>query len=127
MRDIHWKLSAKTDSLIVREPIEPVRGQAVLSFDLAGTRDAVDRTLGLLQWCPTGFCHRSLRTRSAGWTRRASSRSRRRLRRQRICVRFWNSSCTRVSGTEHRPLPIEAFQAADWRYHIGQTQAEVAV
>ena len=47
MRDIHWKLSAKTDSLIVREPIEPVRGQAVLSFDLAGTRDAVDRTLGL--------------------------------------------------------------------------------
>jgi uncharacterized protein (DUF58 family) len=50
MRDIHWKLSAKTDKLIVREPQEPDRGQVLLTLDLAGAKDSLDETLDTLLW-----------------------------------------------------------------------------
>ena len=50
MRDIHWKLSAKTDKLIVREAQEPDRGQVLLTFDLSGTRQQLDETFDTLFW-----------------------------------------------------------------------------
>ena len=50
MRDIHWKLSVKTDRTIVREPQEPVRGLTLLTFDLCGLPDQVDDTLERLLW-----------------------------------------------------------------------------
>ncbi len=50
MRDIHWKLSVKTDRTIVREPQEPIRGLTLLTFDLQGPEGRVDRTLGRLLW-----------------------------------------------------------------------------
>ena len=37
LHEIHWKLSAKTDKLIVREAEEPNRGLIVLSFDFCGS------------------------------------------------------------------------------------------
>ena len=50
MRDIHWKLSVKTDRTIVREPQEPIRGLTLLTFDLCGTQEQVDGTLEHLLW-----------------------------------------------------------------------------
>lgn len=50
MRDMHWKLSVKTDRLIVREAQEPVRGLTLLTFDLAGGPEQVDATLEQLLW-----------------------------------------------------------------------------
>lgn len=50
MRDIHWKLSVKTDRLIVREAQEPIRGTALLTFDLSGSPEQVDSTLEQLLW-----------------------------------------------------------------------------
>lgn len=50
MRDIHWKLSVKTDRTIVREAQEPIRGLTLLTFDLSGTQDRVDGTLERLLW-----------------------------------------------------------------------------
>lgn len=50
LRDVHWKLSAKTGELIVREAQEPNRGQVVLSFDLSADRAEMDRTLDQLLW-----------------------------------------------------------------------------
>lgn len=50
MRDVHWKLSAKTDSLVVREAQEPNRGQTILTLDLRGTRAELDQTLDILCW-----------------------------------------------------------------------------
>lgn len=49
-RDIHWKLSVKTDRTIVREAQEPVRGLTLLTFDLRGTPGRVDATLEELLW-----------------------------------------------------------------------------
>ena len=50
LNQVHWKLSAKTGQLILREPMEPVRERLVLTMDLRGTRDAIDRTCGQLLW-----------------------------------------------------------------------------
>ena len=50
LHEIHWKLSAKTDKLIVREAEEPNRGLIVLSFDFSGSRAQLDSTLRQLLW-----------------------------------------------------------------------------
>lgn len=50
LRQIHWKLSAKTGKLILREPQEPLRGLAMVTLELRGTPEEVDRKLGNLLW-----------------------------------------------------------------------------
>ena len=48
LNQIHWKLSAKTGDLIIREPMEPMNTRMLLTLDLAGTPDQLDRKLGRL-------------------------------------------------------------------------------
>ena len=50
LNQIHWKLSAKTGNLILREPMEPVQGLLLLTLNLRGTRQELDRMLGRLLW-----------------------------------------------------------------------------
>lgn len=50
LRDIHWKLSVKTDSMIVREAQEPVRSRVLLTLDLSGTAARLDSLLSRLLW-----------------------------------------------------------------------------
>lgn len=50
LRDIHWKLSAKTDKMILREAQEPVRGKVLLTLDLAGTAEQIDGVLARFLW-----------------------------------------------------------------------------
>ena len=50
LRDIHWKLSVKTDRLIVREAQEPIRGLTLLTFDLQGPPSRLDTVLEQLLW-----------------------------------------------------------------------------
>lgn len=47
---VHWKLSAKTGELILREPVEPQLGQVLLTLHLRGTPEELDRKLGRLLW-----------------------------------------------------------------------------
>lgn len=49
LRQIHWKLAAKTGKLVLREPIIPVRGKLVLTILLGGSLEQVDQKLGILQ------------------------------------------------------------------------------
>ena len=46
---VHWKLSAKMDALMLREPMEPDQG-IMLMLDINGTPDALDRKYGRLLW-----------------------------------------------------------------------------
>ena len=48
LRQIHWKLAAKTGKLILREPVLPVRGRMVLALIFGGTPEQVDEKLGKL-------------------------------------------------------------------------------
>ncbi len=50
LRNIHWKMSAKTGKRIYREPIEPVEQGYLLTLSLAGTPAVLDRKLGQLLW-----------------------------------------------------------------------------
>lgn len=50
LNQLHWKLSAKVGDLMIREPMEPVRGAVLLTLRLAGTPEELDRKLGRLLW-----------------------------------------------------------------------------
>lgn len=50
LRDIHWKLSAKTDKLIVREPQEEDRGKIVITVDIQPPSRETDSILDQLAW-----------------------------------------------------------------------------
>jgi len=50
LNQVHWKLSAKTGKLILREPMEPQRGLVLLTMTLRGTPEELDRKFGRLVW-----------------------------------------------------------------------------
>lgn len=50
LNQVHWKLTAKTGNLMIREPVEPVQGLVLLTLDLEGTAEELDRKFGRLLW-----------------------------------------------------------------------------
>jgi len=48
LHQIHWKLSAKTGNLIIREPMEAQQDAAMVSLELSGNPEQVDQKLGRL-------------------------------------------------------------------------------
>ena len=50
LRQIHWKLSAKTGKLILREPMVPDPGEVPVRLVLRGTGTELDRMLGRFLW-----------------------------------------------------------------------------
>ncbi len=50
MRTVHWKVSAKTDDLIVREAQEALNRRALVSYAMPAGRGDADRTLDALAW-----------------------------------------------------------------------------
>ena len=50
LNQVHWKLSAKTGNLIIRQSMEPVKGLVLLTMNLRGIPEEIDRKLGRLLW-----------------------------------------------------------------------------
>lgn len=50
LRNIHWKLTAKTGKRIYREGLEPIRSGYVMTLSLFGSPQLLDRKLGQLLW-----------------------------------------------------------------------------
>jgi len=50
LNQIHWKLSAKTGELILRQSMEPRQGLILLTMHLRGTPEETDRKFGRLVW-----------------------------------------------------------------------------
>ena len=50
LRNIHWKLTAKSGKLIYREPVEPMRKRMTLTLELSGDPDTLNKKLGKLLW-----------------------------------------------------------------------------
>ena len=50
LNQVHWKLTAKTGKLILREPMEPERGLVLVTMNLRGTAEELDRKFGRLLW-----------------------------------------------------------------------------
>lgn len=60
LNQLHWKLSAKVGDLILREPMEPVRGAVLLTVSLRGDPDTLDRKFGRLLWVGRYLLEREL-------------------------------------------------------------------
>lgn len=50
LNHIHWKLTAKTGKLTIREPMQPRQGLLLLTMTLRGTAEELDRKFGRLLW-----------------------------------------------------------------------------
>ncbi len=50
MNQVHWKLTAKTGQIIVREPMEPVSSRVLIEMELRGTPEQLDRQFGQMIW-----------------------------------------------------------------------------
>ncbi len=50
LNQIHWKLTAKTNKYIIREPMVPQKGSMALVLVLSGTAEQLQRKLGRLLW-----------------------------------------------------------------------------
>lgn len=62
LNQIHWKLSAKTGEMIVREPMEPLDERMFIEMELRGTSRELDQKFGKLLWMSShllqlGFAH----------------------------------------------------------------------
>lgn len=114
LRQIHWKLSAKTGKPILREPMEPVRGLALVTLALRGTPEQVDRKLGRLLWVSgylleQGIVHRIRALTGEGLRTFEVSR--------REDVRL---AVDALLGSPCAPADaVPDYGAAAWRCHIG--------
>lgn len=50
LNQVHWKLTAKTGRLTIREPMEPERALVLLTMNLRGSAEVLDRKFGKLLW-----------------------------------------------------------------------------
>ena len=50
LHQVHWKLSAKTGKMILREPMEAIRGLSKVTLELRGSEKKLDQKLGKLRW-----------------------------------------------------------------------------
>lgn len=71
LRSVHWKLSSKMDGLIVRETLEPVKVQAVLTYDHFGTPEELDLVFDRLDAVSRALIERE-RSHSIHWRDPAS-------------------------------------------------------
>ncbi|MBQ8577321.1 MAG: DUF58 domain-containing protein [Clostridia bacterium] len=58
LRSVHWKLSAKTDDLLVRESVEPVCNQLAVTVDRPADPDTADAVYDALDWVLRALCVR---------------------------------------------------------------------
>lgn len=71
LNQVHWKLSAKMGQLVLRQTMEPKRGLVLVSLDLGGTPEELDRKLWpvlvLLLSAHARRCHIPSGSRLAAW------------------------------------------------------------
>ncbi|MBP3672239.1 MAG: DUF58 domain-containing protein [Oscillospiraceae bacterium] len=114
LNQVHWKLSAKTGKLILREPMEPVRGLMLLTLDISGTAQELDRKFGRLLWLGTYLLEQNVRFEIRAMTGKgleswpvASEPELQKAMEDLLC-----------SGQAAGSVLEHSF-AASWQYHVG--------
>lgn len=115
LQQIHWKLTAKTGKLILRETMEPIRGKALLTMALTGSGAELDRKLGRLLWLSGYLLSREMPHEIA-------------------CITGSGLLCYQVKTEADAQAAVDAllntpaagpgtqepnYPAASWRYHVG--------
>ena len=115
LNQIHWKLTAKTGKLTIREPMEPIREQLALNMNLRGMPEELDRKMGRLLWIGEHLLGRelgfTLRVLTGDGLRKWQIRSRKALEEaveSLLCAETAKEGDVRQSGGSQ-----------GWQYHIG--------
>lgn len=115
LNQIHWKLTAKTGKLTIREPMEPILGQLALTMNLRGAAEELDRKLGRLLWAGNHLLGRELtfvlRVLTGEGVRKWQIRSRTALQ------EALDSLLAAQTAPEGDVRQVEATDG--WQYHIG--------
>lgn len=114
LQQIHWKLSAKTGTLIIREPMEAQQDAAILTMVLSGQPDQLDRKLGQLLGMSVFLAEQGIRHRIFCYTGKGMS----------IHSVATEQDATdaldallQMSPAQDDVLPV--YPKAIWRHHIG--------
>ena len=127
LHEIHWKLSAKTDKLIVREAEEPDRGLIVLSFDFSGSRTQLDSTLRQLLWLSGWLTDREV-VHQIDWLDPDTLEPQTKQIRTPQDLQELLQALLQTHLTGDTPtIAQRLYPNADWRYHIQPAAQEVPV
>lgn len=115
LNQVHWKLSAKVNSLIIREPMEAVRETILVTMVLNGTPTELDLKFGRLLWLG-----RQLLDRRAAFDLRVQTGqglfARHIASEPELADALDTLLCTPVSQSTPAPGSLGT---ASWQYHIG--------
>lgn len=114
LRQIHWKLSAKTNKLMIREPMEPIAGAAMLTMTLSGTRKTMDEKLGILLWMSRYLAQQQIKHRIFCVTGSGVK--------QMLVSNETEADAAVDEILQCKMLQVESqavYPKAVWRYHIG--------
>lgn len=115
IRTIHWKMSAKRDSLVTRELLEDKRPLPVLTFDCFGPSDQVDRVLDRLAGYSIALLDQE-RPHEIRWADPASGA----VRRYDVASgRDWTACLTAILSS---PIPIQGHSILDTPLAVGQDE-----
>lgn len=114
LNQIHWKLSAKSGNLVLREPMEPLYAPVLLTMTLRGTQEEIDRKFGRLLWMGMYLLNQGsnfeIRVLTAGGIQALPVSSEQEL----------NQAIDTLLCAEAATGSILEFSfAASWKYHIG--------
>ncbi|MBQ1371960.1 MAG: DUF58 domain-containing protein [Oscillospiraceae bacterium] len=116
VKSIHWKLSMKTEALIVREPLEPIRRKIVLAVQTPRGKESRAVTLGNLRYFSAWLLEHGL-SHEAVWMDGSELRSAE-INTEQDARFVLRSACLAPANSEDLPahLPIQA----EWICCVGQ-------
>lgn len=115
LNQVHWKLTAKTGKLIIREPMEPIRGRVLVTMNLRGTPETLDKKLGRLLWLGEYLLEKELAFELCVLTG-AGTRQWSVTRQQELAELL---DCLLCAAPADAGDLRQMEMAASWRYHIG--------
>lgn len=120
LNQVHWKLTAKTGVMTIREPMEPLREILLLTMDFRGDPEELDEKLGQLQWLGAFLLERDapfqLRVLTGAGIRSFAVATQRELK-QAV------DALLRSPVAETGSIQDQGY-AASWLYHIGGQRDE---
>ena len=115
MNQVHWKLSAKTGKLIIREAMQAANGLLLLTLDLCGSPEELDRKLGRLCWIGSALIQKGFAFEIRVWCGNGA-----------LIFRIENDSQMKAVLDQILRLPganepgiYKQEIAASWHFHIG--------
>ena len=116
VKSIHWKLSLKTEALIVREPLEPIRRKIVLAVQTPRGKEQRAVTLGNLRYLSAWLLEHGL-SHEAVWMDGSELRSAE-INTEQDAYTVLRATCLVPPSSEDLPthLPVQA----EWICLVGQ-------